>query len=77
MMLVKFWGNRILFNIIFFLILKHKYSGRAITKTGLGSVIEAFQRTYKFGAILGGSEEIMADLGVRQALKQFPINARL
>ncbi|ORY49046.1 acyl-CoA dehydrogenase NM domain-like protein [Rhizoclosmatium globosum] len=51
--------------------------GRAITKTGLGSVVEAFQRTYKYGSILGGSEEIMADLGVRMALKSFPKTARL
>ncbi|KAI8920675.1 acyl-CoA dehydrogenase [Entophlyctis helioformis] len=52
------------------------FGGRGITKTGMGRVIEAFQRTYKFGAILGGSEEIMADLGVRQAMKGMP-NARL
>ncbi|KAJ3199408.1 hypothetical protein HDU82_000440 [Entophlyctis luteolus] len=51
--------------------------GRAITKTGLGSVVEAFQRTYKYGSILGGSEEIMADLGVRMAMKAFPKDARL
>ncbi|KAI9332198.1 acyl-CoA dehydrogenase/oxidase [Obelidium mucronatum] len=51
--------------------------GRAITKTGLGSIVEGFQRTYKYGSILGGSEEIMADLGVRMALKSFPKNARL
>jgi hypothetical protein len=31
----------------------------------------------KFSAILGGSEEIMADLGVRQALKKYPEGARL
>ncbi|KAJ1564472.1 hypothetical protein HK405_014786, partial [Cladochytrium tenue] len=36
------------------------FGGRAITKTGLGSIVEGFQRTYKFGSILGGSEEIMA-----------------
>nr|KAJ3419343.1 hypothetical protein HK105_007067 [Polyrhizophydium stewartii] len=53
------------------------FGGRGITKTGMGRVIEAFQRTYKFGAILGGSEEIMADLGVRQAMKSFPADARL
>ncbi|OZJ03889.1 hypothetical protein BZG36_03959 [Bifiguratus adelaidae] len=52
------------------------FGGRAITKTGMGRLIEQFQRTNKFGAILGGSEEIMADLGVRQAMKDFP-NARL
>ncbi|ORZ16220.1 acyl-CoA dehydrogenase/oxidase [Absidia repens] len=53
------------------------FGGRAITKTGMGRNIETLQRTYKFSAILGGSEEIMADLGVRQALKYFPQNARL
>jgi alkylation response protein AidB-like acyl-CoA dehydrogenase len=44
------------------------FGGRAITKTGMGRVIEEFQKTYKFGAILGGSEEIMADLGVKMAM---------
>jgi hypothetical protein len=39
---------------------------------GMGRYIEAFQRTYKFAAILGGSEEIMADLGIRMAMKQMP-----
>ncbi|KAI7861576.1 acyl-CoA dehydrogenase/oxidase [Spinellus fusiger] len=53
------------------------FGGRGITKTGMGRTVESFQRTYKFGAILGGSEEIMADLGVRQAMKQFPQDARL
>ncbi|KAI9499666.1 acyl-CoA dehydrogenase/oxidase [Zychaea mexicana] len=53
------------------------FGGRAITKTGMGRNIETLQRTYKFTAILGGSEEIMADLGVRQAMKKFPKDARL
>ncbi|KAI9347176.1 acyl-CoA dehydrogenase/oxidase [Zopfochytrium polystomum] len=53
------------------------FGGRAITKTGMGSIIESFQRTYKYGAILGGSEEIMADLGVRMAMKAFPKDAKL
>ncbi|KAI7902544.1 acyl-CoA dehydrogenase/oxidase [Cokeromyces recurvatus] len=53
------------------------FGGRAITKTGMGRMIEAFQRTYKFGSILGGSEEIMADLGIRQAMKAFPTGAKL
>ncbi|KAJ3307719.1 hypothetical protein HDU93_005940 [Gonapodya sp. JEL0774] len=48
------------------------FGGRAITKTGMGRMIEMFQRTYKFDSILGGSEEILADLGVRQALKKMP-----
>jgi len=52
------------------------FGGRGITKTGMGRVVETFQRTYKFAAILGGSEEVMQDLGVRQALRTFP-DARL
>lgn len=38
----------------------------------MGRVVEQFHRTYKFDAILGGTEEILGDLGVRQAMKQFP-----
>jgi len=53
------------------------FGGRAITKTGMGKNIERFQRTFKFAAILGGSEEIMADLGVRQALRTWPRQAKL
>lgn len=53
------------------------FGGRAISKTGLGDGIEKFQRTFKFAAILGGSEEIMADLGIRQAMREYPNNARL
>ncbi|CAO3699662.1 unnamed protein product [Rhizopus microsporus] len=53
------------------------FGGRAITKTGMGRQIETLQRTYKFTAILGGSEEVMADLGIRQAMKNFPTSARL
>jgi len=53
------------------------FGGRSITKTGMGKYVERFQRTYKFGAILGGSEEIMADLGIKQSLKDFPSNAKL
>ncbi|KAM0122213.1 hypothetical protein ACP6JC_000953 [Aspergillus fumigatus] len=48
------------------------FGGRGITQSGMGKVIEMFHRTYKFDAILGGTEEILADLGVRQAMKKFP-----
>lgn len=48
------------------------FGGRGITQTGMGRVVEQFHRTYKFDAILGGTEEILADLGVRQAMKDFP-----
>ncbi|KAI9206338.1 acyl-CoA dehydrogenase/oxidase [Polychytrium aggregatum] len=53
------------------------FGGRAITKTGMGSKVESFQRTFKFGSILGGSEEIMADLGIRQAIREMPAYAKL
>lgn len=48
------------------------FGGRGLTQTGMGRVVEMFNRTYKFDAILGGTEEILADLGVRQAFKGFP-----
>ena len=51
--------------------------GRGITKTGMGRTTERFMRTYKFGAILGGSEEILVDQAVKLALKDYPGGARL
>lgn len=48
------------------------FGGRGITQGGMGRVAESFHRTYKFDAILGGTEEILADLGVRQAMKNMP-----
>lgn len=48
------------------------FGGRALTSTGMGRTIEMFNRTYKFDAILGGTEEILGDLGVRQAMKSMP-----
>eukprot|EP00192_Tetraselmis_astigmatica_P012977 CAMPEP_0117672596 /NCGR_PEP_ID=MMETSP0804-20121206/13991_1 /TAXON_ID=1074897 /ORGANISM="Tetraselmis astigmatica, Strain CCMP880" /LENGTH=407 /DNA_ID=CAMNT_0005481213 /DNA_START=11 /DNA_END=1232 /DNA_ORIENTATION=- len=44
------------------------FGGRAISRTGMGQIVERYMRGTKFGAILGGSEEIMADLGMRQAM---------
>jgi len=51
--------------------------GRGVTVGGMGRIIESFQRTYKIPAVYGGSEEIMADLTVRMAMKAFPPHARL
>lgn len=48
------------------------FGGRGLTQTGMGRVVEQFHRTYKFDAILGGTEEVLADLGVRQAMKNMP-----
>jgi alkylation response protein AidB-like acyl-CoA dehydrogenase/predicted heme/steroid binding protein len=51
------------------------FGGRAVTRTGMGKHIEAFQRSYKIPAIYGGSEEIMADLAVKQEVAR--LDARL
>ena len=51
--------------------------GRAITKTGMGAVVERVSNYTKFGAILGGSEEILDDLAMRQASKELKHFARL
>jgi len=53
------------------------FGGRGITKTGLGRIIEGFHRTVPFDAILGGTEDVLGDLGVRQAMKFFPKDTRL
>ena len=36
----------------------------------MGQYVEKFQRSFKMQAILGGSEEIMADFAIRQAIKK-------
>mmetsp|Transcript_975 Transcript_975/g.1305 ORF Transcript_975/g.1305 Transcript_975/m.1305 type:complete len:517 (-) Transcript_975:50-1600(-) len=51
--------------------------GRGVTQTGMGRVVEVFSRMYKIPAVYGGSEEIMADLAVRTAIKGYPKHARL
>lgn len=48
------------------------FGGRGLTTTGMGRSVEMFHRTYKFDAILGGTEEILGDLGVRLAMKGMP-----
>ncbi|EJD00822.1 acyl-CoA dehydrogenase NM domain-like protein [Fomitiporia mediterranea MF3/22] len=53
------------------------FGGRGITATGMGRLIENFHRTSPFDAILGGAEDVMGDLGVRQALRKMPKNAKL
>lgn len=42
-----------------------------------GKHIEALKRTAKFNAILGGAEEVLGDLGVRQAMRKMPSDVRL
>ncbi|KAL7422285.1 hypothetical protein Q5752_002931 [Cryptotrichosporon argae] len=53
------------------------FGGRGLTRTGMGRFVEQFQRTQKFDAILGGAEEVLGDLGVRQAMRKMPKDQRL
>lgn len=53
------------------------FGGRGITVTGMGKVIENYHRTSPFDAILAGAEDVLGDLGVRQAIRRMPRNARL
>lgn len=45
------------------------FGGRGITQTGMGRQIEHYHRTIAFDSLLGGAEDVLNDLGVRQALK--------
>eukprot|EP01061_Rhynchopus_euleeides_P030280 TRINITY_DN50362_c0_g1_i1.p1 TRINITY_DN50362_c0_g1~~TRINITY_DN50362_c0_g1_i1.p1 ORF type:complete len:512 (+),score=231.16 TRINITY_DN50362_c0_g1_i1:52-1587(+) len=53
------------------------FGGRSVTKSGMGQKVEQFLSNIKFSAILGGSEEVLADFGVRQAARAIPKDARL
>ncbi|KAI8376143.1 acyl-CoA dehydrogenase/oxidase [Radiomyces spectabilis] len=53
------------------------YGGLAYTRGGQGEKIERLYREVRAFAIPGGSEEIMLDLGVRQALKQYTTKQKL
>mmetsp|Transcript_83109 Transcript_83109/g.152391 ORF Transcript_83109/g.152391 Transcript_83109/m.152391 type:complete len:515 (-) Transcript_83109:89-1633(-) len=51
--------------------------GRGITRTGMGAKVEGFKNYTKYAAVYGGSEEIMAELAIKQSMKSFPPSARL
>ncbi|KIJ67085.1 hypothetical protein HYDPIDRAFT_26487 [Hydnomerulius pinastri MD-312] len=53
------------------------FGGRGITKSGMGQFIEHAYRAVPFDSILGGAEDVLGDLGVRQAIRQMPKNVRL
>ncbi|TFK87968.1 peroxisomal acyl-CoA-dehydrogenase [Polyporus arcularius HHB13444] len=53
------------------------FGGRGITQTGMGRFVEHYHRTVTFDALLGGAEDVLADLGVRQAMRLMPQDARL
>ncbi|KAF9476703.1 acyl-CoA dehydrogenase [Pholiota conissans] len=53
------------------------FGGRGITRSGMGKFIEHYHRTLLIDAVGGGAEDIMADLGIRQALRKMPKSVRL
>ncbi|KIY72393.1 acyl-CoA dehydrogenase NM domain-like protein [Cylindrobasidium torrendii FP15055 ss-10] len=53
------------------------FGGRGITQSGMGKLIEHYHRTVPFDALLGGAEDVLSDLGVRQALRDMPTDSRL
>jgi len=53
------------------------FGGRALTVTGMGKLVENYHRTSGFDAILAGAEDVLGDLGVRQAMKRMPKDTRL
>lgn len=53
------------------------FGGRGITQSGMGRFIEHAYRTITFDSLLGGAEDVLGDLGVRQAMRNMPEDARL
>ncbi|KAJ6531712.1 acyl-CoA dehydrogenase [Mycena capillaripes] len=53
------------------------FGGRGITRGGIGKNIEHYHRVVPFDSVLGGAEDVLGDLGVRQALRKMPKNSRL
>ena len=51
------------------------FGGRAMTKSGMGALVERYQRTYRLFGVYGGSTDVMASLGVKQAMKAVPAAA--
>ncbi|PHH61257.1 hypothetical protein CDD81_635 [Ophiocordyceps australis] len=53
------------------------WGGHALTETRMGRFITKFNRHHKFDAVPGGADEIMADLGVKQVMRNIPKSSRL
>lgn len=41
------------------------------------AVLSQYHRTVPFDSLLGGAEDVLGDLGVRQAIRKMPKDARL
>lgn len=75
MSLLKYYSTRVAQNVSDEAV--QIFGGRGITQTGMGRYVERFLRTNKFAAILGGSEEIMADLGIKMAMKKNAVHCQV
>jgi alkylation response protein AidB-like acyl-CoA dehydrogenase len=53
------------------------FGGLSYTRGGQGEKVERLSREVRAYSIPGGSEEIMLDLGVRQAMKQYELVSKL
>eukprot|EP01115_Flamella_aegyptia_P001063 TRINITY_DN11650_c0_g1_i1.p1 TRINITY_DN11650_c0_g1~~TRINITY_DN11650_c0_g1_i1.p1 ORF type:complete len:162 (+),score=81.77 TRINITY_DN11650_c0_g1_i1:153-638(+) len=53
------------------------FGGLAYTRGGQGEKVERLYREVRAFAIPGGSEEIMLDLGIRQALKLYEVKSKM
>lgn len=73
--LLKSWSTRVSNDVADHSV--NLFGGRGLTQTGMGKFIEMYARTVKFDAVLGGDEAILADLGIRQAIRDYPINEKL
>ncbi|KAG9005111.1 hypothetical protein FRB93_009981 [Tulasnella sp. JGI-2019a] len=51
--------------------------GRGVTKTGMGKFVQHYYMSVPFDSLLGGAEDVLGDLGVRQAMKALPKSVRL
>ena len=47
------------------------FGGSSYNRGGVGEKIERIYREVRAGAIAGGSEEIMLDLGMKQAMRRY------
>lgn len=73
--LLKSWSTRVSNDVADHSV--NLFGGRGLTQSGMGKFIEMYARTVKFDAVLGGDEAILADLGIRQALRGYPTNEKL
>lgn len=53
------------------------FGGRGLTNHGMGSIIARARGTSQFFGILGGSNEILVDFAIRQAMAKVPKTSRL